>query len=244
MSFSFLTGISLIRNGNKLNYPFIQCFNSLTNLCDQVIINIDYSDGSDKTLETIAEKVTDLKKTTIVSSKWNMSNTGDGRELAKQINLLLPFVDSEWIIYLQADELIHEKDVQLIREYLKELPPEISQVELYRTYFWKDLDTRAENHEIWLGRIFRQGTHTVGGDGMYLNRNNGEVIRSPFWIYHYSRIGTEEQIDNRIKTLDRLFHDEETVQHFSTFSFNQSVRTVPFTGTHPHDVVQFFNNRS
>lgn len=237
-----ITGITLIRNGVKLGYPFELCIRQLCKLCDEVIINC--GDSDDKTLETLfgLQKFYS-KKIRIIETKWDMSNTGDGKELATQINNVLPEASGEWIVYMQADELIHDKDVHSIKEFLHHQPINISQVELYRTYFWENLQTRLQTEEIWLGRIFRKETHEVGGDGMYLIRHSGDVIRSPYWIYHYSRIGNEDKVNTRLRNLDSLFHSEEVVKSFKPFSYKEDSKgknIIKYAGTHPEGVSQFY----
>lgn len=241
-----LTGITLVRNGERLGYPYKECINSLLNLCDEVVVNTDPNfpnyDGTADEINNLRFSHPNGKNLIWFTSNWDMSNTGDGSELAKQANKILPYViDSDWIIYLQADELIHEKDMHHLRTYLEKVPSSVSQVELFRTYFWKDLDTRAPEHELYLGRVFKSGTHTIGGDGMYLIREQGEVIRSLYTIYHYSRMGPEEKVIKRVKNLDSLFHDN--IEDTPTFSYNTETTLVNFSGTHPQGIQEFYNKQ-
>jgi glycosyltransferase involved in cell wall biosynthesis len=236
-----LTGITLIRNGHLLNYPFIECISSLAKQCDEVIVNV--GDSEDETLASVKKLKSQYGNITIIESKWNMSNTGDGRELAKQANLLLSFVESPWVLYLQADEFLFFEPAYQLKEFLEIVPFHVSQIELYRTYFWNNLQTRARDYEIWLGRIFRIGTHQIGGDGMYLKRLSGEVLRSSYWIYHYSRMGNEEQVTKRIRTLDRLFHDRKIVDQMKPFTYNEKVDLVEYAGGHPEGIEKFYRSQ-
>lgn len=229
--YSNLTGITLIRNGNKFNYPYKECIKQLSTICSEVIVNVGDSDDDTSVIEVPG-------RVRIFNSKWDMSNTGDGRELARQANLLLPLVTTEWILYLQADEFV----IDQLSDYLNTLPINITQVELFRTYFYRDLNTRLASEELFLGRVFRRSTHLIGGDGMHLDRLSGDVIRTNINIYHYSRIGTEEQIDKRIKNLDRLFHEPEQVQNFSTFKY-QTTGLISYEGIHPVGIKEFYDNK-
>ncbi len=232
-----ITGITLIRNGVKLDYPFELSIRSLADMCSEVLVNVD--PGEDKTLEVVRGLQMKYPQIRIVESKWNMANSGDGSELANQANLLIPMAKNDWICYMQADEMLHQKDHFQLKEFLRELPPNYSQVELYRTYFWENLRTRLLTDEIWLGRVFRKGTHSVGGDGMYLIRNSGDVIRSAFWIYHYSRMGREDQVNKRLRNLDSLFHEPEVVESFKPFDYLEDSKgkdLVPYHGSHPEGI--------
>jgi hypothetical protein len=87
---------------------------------------------------------------------WDMSNTGDGSELARQVNVVLPFVQGKWILYLQADEFIHQEDHARLRQLLTNLDethPEVTQVELWRTYFW-GLNYRVPKHDLSMSCIW------------------------------------------------------------------------------------------
>lgn len=233
----FLVGITLIKNGHTLGYPFVECIKSLVQKCDAVIVNVGI--GTDNTFQTVSLLQAEHPKIKMVISDWDMSNTGDGSELARQANLLLAGINSEWVVYLQADEFLHWEPHHQFYKYLDTLDSDISQVELLRTYFWKELDMRAPAYETYLGRIFRPGTHKVGGDGMYLERFSGRVARSDYWIYHYSRMGPEEKVAARVKNLDQMFHDDVSVT--PTFTYNEKVNLIPYHGSHPDGIQEFYS---
>lgn len=236
---SNLTGITLIRNGNQLSYPWKLCIQNMCKYCEWVLVNI--GDSTDQTLEDYLELENEYKNLIGFKFDWNMSNTGDGSELAKQANNLLSCVPPDsWVIYLQADEFIHEVDHEELVNLINQQPSNVSQIELYRTYFYGDLEHRLHSEELYLGRIFRIGTHRVSGDGMYLNRLSGDVYRSKMWIYHYSRIGTEEQVTQRVRNLDRLFHNSEVVDRFPDFKYENSKHLIPYYSTHPAGIKEFY----
>lgn len=239
---SNLTGVTLIRNGNLLKYPWELCIRSMVKYCDQVLVNCD--PGNDDTLSTLYQLQKYYPNTIrVFQSKWDMSNTGDGSELAKQVNLLLPKVETDWVIYLQADELIHDLDHQVIVDSIKNARSDVTQIELYRTYFYQSLTTRLSKEELFLGRVFRKGTHEIGGDGMYLVRKEGNVLRTGTNIYHYSRMGSEEDIDRRVKNLDILFHDPEKVKDFPVFKY-QPEGLSEYHGSHPEGIWEFYRGKN
>jgi adenylate kinase family enzyme len=238
-----LTGLTCIKNGNALKYPWKECIKSLASYCNQVLVaTASCDDGTIEDLKALCIEYPHIK---MVFTNWKDINTGNGSVLASVVNELLPFVKNEWCVYLQADELIHEQDIENLFFILKELPSNITQLELLRTYFWKDLQTRNTEFEIMLGRVFRKGTHIIGGDGMYLNRLKGEVIRSDIQIYHYSRIGSEEDITKRVRNLDKLFHSQEAVDKFKDFSYTTftNSRLINYSGSHPKGIKEFYSEK-
>jgi len=240
-----LTGLTLIRQGNALGYPWKQCIINLLNICDEVIVNVDPA-GEDRTFNELCALAlqTDPNSIKIIPTQWDMSNKNDGSQLAYQINVLLPEVRTDWILYLQADEFLLESNRNEYRDYLTNLAPNISQVELYRTYFFGSTKTRLSKEELWLGRIFRKDTHYIGGDGMYLVRKSGDVARmNNGMIYHYSRVGSEDVMNSKLRTLDSLFHDEEEISTFPKFSYSvvDKSELLTYIGPHPIGIEEFYN---
>ncbi len=235
-----ITGITLIKNANLLKYPWKLNIISMLSCCEMVIVNVDPT-SEDNTLEEL-RSIAKYYPIQIVESVWDMKNTGDGRELAIQANKLLPHVRSNWVLYLQADELVHEGDARFINNLTDNISSDVSQIEFYRTYFWETIFQRYTPNELYLGRLFRTGTHEIGGDGMHLVRHSGEVYRSSFLIYHYSRMGTEEEVTRRIRTLDGLFHEKDQVQKFTPFRYDSidPANLIKYYNSHPKGVRELY----
>jgi len=238
---SKLTGITLIQNGNKLKYPWKECIRNLSKLCDKVFVNIGL-DSDDGTIEDVQELKKELSNVTFIGFKWDMENKAGGTELAIQANNLLPYVEDGWILYLQADEFIRWQEENPIRNVIEADQDEVDQIEFIRTYFWGDLKTRASDYELWLGRAFKVGTHIVGGDGMHLVRKKpGLAVRVPPLIYHYSRMGTEEEANMRLRNLDSFYHPDEVVKTFKDFSYRECKKLLKtYEGAHPDGIGEFY----
>jgi hypothetical protein len=237
-----LTGLTLIKNGNKLKYPWKECITSMASYCSQVLVAT--SPGDDDTLTDLRKICEEYPWVKFVLVDWPDKNTGDGSVLAKVVNELIPFVENDWIIYLQADEFIHEANTDIIKNHIRYCQYQdraITQIELFRTYFWKNLQTRDTSNELYLGRVFRKGSHTVGGDGMFLIRKYGQILRTNIPIYHYSRIGTEEDVTRRIRNLDSLFHDKDHIDSLESFKYTSTSNLVSYTGSHPKIISKFYS---
>lgn len=236
-----ITGLTLIKDGNLLKYPWKICISNLSSLCDEVIVNL--GDSTDDTKEELFELSELLGNVKVFEYTWSLKPTGDGTELSKQANHVLSEASGDWIIYMQADEMIHERDHSFIRSAIKNVDEDITQFELYRSYFWRTLSSRNSKYEIWLGRIFKANTHEVGGDGMYLIRFKGEVERLNKLIYHYSRIGTEEEINKRVRRLTLMFEGEEYANSLEGFKYSEIEKKdlVSYISDHPEGIKEFYN---
>jgi len=164
----------------------------------------------------------------IVESIWDMSNTGNGSMLAREANLLLDKIpEGDWVVYLQADELINPTIGPELRNVIANLETysddPYTTIELYRAYFWRDLKTIRLDWSLPIARVFKKGCAVVSQDGMPTERLSGRsfrpfdtgmnIYREPYkvppWIYHYSRVGDPTLISNRLVTLDGLFHEQK-----------------------------------
>src|SRR4030095_10433610 len=105
-----ISGFTFIRNGVKLQYPFVESIHSILPVCDEMIVAV--GDSADGTREAI-EKL-DHNKIKIIDTVWDDSLRDGGKILAQQTNIALDHISGDWGFYLQGDEVIHEKDFNVI----------------------------------------------------------------------------------------------------------------------------------
>ena len=105
-----------VRNGNTFGYPFIESIKSLLPLVDEYIVVIgDSIDGTKEAVEAIGDS-----KIKIIDTIWDDTLRVGGKIFAQQTNIGIDNLskDNDWLFHLQADEIIHEKDIELIRQNL------------------------------------------------------------------------------------------------------------------------------
>ena len=106
-----------VRNGNTFGYPFIESIKSLLPLVDEYIVVIgDSNDGTKEAVEAIGDN-----KIKIVDTIWDDTMRIGGKIFAQQTNIGIDSLskDNDWLFHLQADEVIHEKDLENIRQALQ-----------------------------------------------------------------------------------------------------------------------------
>jgi hypothetical protein len=108
-----LSGFTIIRNGSDLHYPFIESINSLLPIVDEYIVLV--CESTDNTRELISNIKNDKIK--IYDSDWDTKMKSDVFSL--KTNEALKYITGDYGFYLQGDELIHEKDYDLILKTLK-----------------------------------------------------------------------------------------------------------------------------
>jgi hypothetical protein len=108
-----VSAFTYVRNGIFYDYPYIQAIKSVLPVVDEFIVVIgDSVDGTRQSVEAINDP-----KIKIVDTIWDPNMRSGGYIFAQQANIGLDNIskDADWIFHIQADEVIHEKDLSLIK---------------------------------------------------------------------------------------------------------------------------------
>lgn len=113
-----VSGFTIVRNAERLEYPFRESVCSALPLCDEFIINC--GDSEDATLalcESLQREFPNQIK--LITSRWEKTNQAGGQQLRQQTDKALSLCRNPWCLYLQADEVLHEEDYPAIERALK-----------------------------------------------------------------------------------------------------------------------------
>jgi hypothetical protein len=102
-----VSGVTIIRNAVKLDYPIVEAITSILPICDEFVIAVGASE--DATEELIRSIASDKLK--IIRTVWDTSLRVSGNVLAQETNKALDAVsrDTDWCFYIHADECVHER---------------------------------------------------------------------------------------------------------------------------------------
>jgi hypothetical protein len=241
-------GFTFVRNGVKFDYPFLVSLRSLLPICDRVIVAIGKSD--DPTLEAV-QSLTD-SKIHIIETEWDDSLRTGGTILAQQTNIALKEAVGQWGIYLQADEVLHEKEYPAIRQALKsELDNTrvqgllFSYKHFYGSYRYIGDSRRWYRREV---RAIRLGLDIASwGDAQGFRRNARKLLVKPVdaSIYHYGWVKPPAVQQLKQASFNKLWHDEAwmklNIPPVTEFGYDNGGRLRLFAGTHPsvmHDRIR------
>lgn len=213
-----ISGILPLRNGVKLGYPFELAINSLKPFCDEVVVLVDPT-SEDDTMARVRPLTTD-GKTRIVESVWDMNNHQGlgGSEIAKQTRIAISHTKYPWILSLQADEVLHAKDAAWVRYSVAEAEGQgVNAFRMLRLYFFGSLGVLRLNWTVPLTRLFHKEKWEPdfwSGAMQFVHKGEGphktrSLSTSP--MYHYSRVGDQESIAQRVRNLDTFYHDPAVV---------------------------------
>lgn len=107
-----ISGFTIIRNAIQYDFPVIESITSILDLVDEFIVRL--GDSNDETEALI--KSIDSPKIKIIHSNWDTSTYNvNGMIYAHETDLALKACTGDWCIYLQADEILHEAALPVIR---------------------------------------------------------------------------------------------------------------------------------
>ena len=113
----------IVKNALKQGYPFVEAIASTLPVCDEFLVSDGYS--TDGTFEMLQQMSSLNKKIKVFRYNWleekNITILTDAaNEIRKKCR-------HEYIFYVQANEIMHEEDI----EYVKELPEILPQVDTF-----------------------------------------------------------------------------------------------------------------
>src|SRR5437867_8889332 len=107
-----ISGFTFCRNMVRYDYPIVESIRSILPIVDEFVVNVGRCD--DGTLERI-HSIGD-PKIRLVESVWDETLRKDGLIYSQQTNIALSQCTGDWAFYLQADEVVHERDLPRILE--------------------------------------------------------------------------------------------------------------------------------
>ncbi len=244
-----ISGFTFIRNGHLLQYPFRESIESILPICDEFVVVVGNSD--DGTLETIQSIRHPCIR--IIQTVWDETLRTKGIILAQQTNIALAALTGDWGFYLQADEVIHERDLSTIQQtaYQYREDETTDGLLFHWLHFFGNYDYVAVpgsrgvySHEV---RMIKLGRNILSyGDAQGFRRfpegPNGPARRLRVrpvnaTVYHYGKVRGPEAEQQRLKSFVRWWHsDQWAAQHVDgkqQFDYTCSFPLQRFTGTHP-----------
>jgi glycosyltransferase involved in cell wall biosynthesis len=232
-----VSGFTFIKNAEMLGYPFIESIQSVLPIVDEFVIAVGESD--DNTLEII-KSIKD-NKIRIIETQWNESMQDRGYVYAQQKMTAQFSCTGDWAFYLEGDEVLHEKDLDTIRNTMERHldNPEVEALYFdYYHFYGKPNQVGIAGYKR-APRIIRNTIRNYSPDGLFfvvMDKNKkGRYPKAAYagcHIYHYGHVRKVERNNEKIKQVGKYWGDEEP-NTFSTYGNIDLAEIRPFTGTHP-----------
>lgn len=251
-----ISGFSFARNASMLYYPVREAVASILPIVDEFVFALGAGDAADRTREELLSL--NSPKLRIIDTVWDTESYPRGMENAHQTDIAKSHCKGDWLFYLQADEVVHERDLPLIRARCEELQ-ERQEVEglLFRyLHFWGDYDHYQQAHG-WYQREIRiirnrpdihswesaQSFRRIPGfDGLNYRQQAGtyklKVAAVDAHIYHYGWVRPPALMRAKSRSLDAIHKGEAAVAaHYAqlppVFDYGNLSQLPRFKGSHP-----------
>ncbi|MBR9997907.1 MAG: glycosyltransferase family 2 protein [Cyclobacteriaceae bacterium] len=237
-----VSGFSFIRNAIRYDYPLEEAIRSILPLCDDFYVAVGRSE--DDTLELVRSIDPGI---IIIETEWDDSLKEGGRVLAMETEKAFSAIpgSSDWCIYIQADEVIHEKYQAPIREGMERWKdnPEVDGLLFNYLHFFGSYDyiATAPNWYRKEIRIIRndKSIYSYRDAQGFRKGNNKKLCVKPVdaYVYHYGWVKHPEVQIRKHRDFHKLYHPGEwkdsRMNKANEFDYSIIDAVGKFEDTHP-----------
>ncbi|NEM96743.1 glycosyltransferase family protein [Pontibacter burrus] len=238
-----VSGFTFVRNAVVYDYPILEAINSILPVCDEVVVAVGNSE--DNTLELI--KSIDSPKIRIIETVWDDSLREGGRVLAVETDKAYAAVadDSDWAIYIQGDEVMHEDYLDNVRRAMLEYKddPEVDGLLFKYRHFYGSYDYEGDatswyRREI---RIVRKRSDIYSyKDAQGFRKGNNQKLQVKLidaYIHHYGWVRDPVALQKKYENSSKFWNSDEWIKenivHNEEFDFSDIEPIKLFEGKHP-----------
>ncbi len=251
-----ISGFTMVKNAGKLFYPIQESIRSVLPLVDEYVIALGDCDPEDNTRQMIEE--INSPKIKIVETIWDVKEYPHGSILAQQTDVAKANCEGDWLFYMQADEVIHEKDHPAIRKACEDnLEKKDVEGLLFRyIHFWGDYNHAFTKNHGWYRneiRVIRNKTEIHSWRDAqsfrvipdfkkekYLEKEGTRklnVVKVDADVYHYGWVRPPKLMAKKTSHFQSCYEDdnikEADMEVISSIDFGAMDLIPKYIGNHP-----------
>jgi hypothetical protein len=239
-----VTGFTFIRDAVKFDYPIVEAISSILPLCDDFVVAVGNSD--DNTEELVRN--TDRNKIRIINTIWDDSpemKTG-GRVFAVETDKAFREIadDADWAFYIQGDEVVHEKYLDMIHDSMEKWKEDrnvdgllFNYKHFYGSYDYIGISPKWYRNEI---RVIRndKSIYSFRDAQGFRKTENRKLNVKPVdaFIYHYGWVKEPEVMMRKVKNASEFYEEMARIQktgNSNAFDYSAIDALSPFRDSHP-----------
>ncbi|MFT5858260.1 MAG: glycosyltransferase involved in cell wall biosynthesis [Flavobacteriaceae bacterium] len=234
----------MVRNADKYYFPIKESILSILPIVDEFIVALGDNSEDDKTREIIESIGSDKVK--IIDRVWLDKDISEGHVFADETTFALSQCSGDWCFYIQADEVVHEQDLDAIIKACEDnLDDERVDGLLFDYYhFFGDYNHHLPYHGWYKNeiRVIRNHRNIYSyKDAQSFRKNNVEkltVVALDAHIYHYGWVRPPEMMQSKKKEHDAIHHGVEQIEGEyklkpNEFNYGRLGKLPVFKSSHP-----------
>ncbi len=233
-------GFTIVKNAVRYAYPVRESILSALPLCD--VFYVLLGDSEDDT-EALIRSI-DSPKLRIHYSKWDKEAIRNGEVLAIETNKALALIPDTytWCLYVQADEVFHEKDYTNIQEAMHRYRQDDAVEGLLFSYyhFWGSFSyigttSNWYRREIRIIKNRKDIFSYRDAQGFRKKPNEKlQVVLIDAHVYHYGWVRPPAKMQEKYAGVQQYWSNENKyIPDQSEFDYTAIDDLAPFVGTHP-----------
>ena len=241
-----VSGFTFVKNAIKYGYPVVESITSILPIVDEMIVCLgDSEDETNKLIESIS-----ADKIKIIHSVWDNSLREGGQVLAVETDKAMDAtaIDSDWLFYIQADEVLHEQYHPVLLAAMEKYKDD-KRVEgllfnyhhFYGSYKFIGDGRSWYSKEIRVIRNSKEIRSWLDAQGFRLNGRKLNVKLIDAYIYHYGWVRNPIEMQNKYADFSNLWnegalHEQRMIElkkKSTEFDYSNIDSVTLFNGTHP-----------
>ncbi|MFN5890369.1 MAG: glycosyltransferase family 2 protein [Bacteroidota bacterium] len=242
-------GFTIARNVIKADYPIKEAIFSVMPLVDEFVVAVGHSDdGTRDYIESLNSQLQPGWPTIkIIDTVWDDNLREGGKVLADETNKAKAAVSPQatWLIYIQADECLHQADYTSIKDAMEKYK-NVSSVEGFLfnyLHFYGSYDFVGDSRR-WYRKEIRIIRNSPGikswkdAQGFrWENQSKLQVVPIDATVFHYGWVKHPKFQQQKQRQFHRLWHSDEALEKRKLaeeeFDYSQIDSLIAFEGTHP-----------
>lgn len=238
-----ISGFTMVRNAEKYYFPVKESIESILPICDELIVAVgDSEDNTRSLIESIGSD-----KIRIYDRIWSEQDFKESKILAKETNFALSKCTGDWCFYIQADEVIHEKDLPTIKKACEDnlSRKEVEGLLFSYKHFWGDYQHYLPFHG-WYKNEIRIVRNSIGIkswlDAQSFRKGDAnELLKAKkinAEVFHYGWVRPPHLMQSKKKEHDSMHHGREKMNAEydlkpHEFDYGPMNKIPVFKGSHP-----------
>lgn len=238
-----VSGFTIIRNAIKNDYPVVEAITSVLPICDEFVVAVGKSE--DATYELIKNISSD--KIRIIETVWDDTLREGGRTFALETDKAFQATspDAAWCFYIQADEVLHEKYHNTVRDAMIRFKDDklVDGLLFNYNHFYGSYDYVGESWQ-W----YRREIRVIRNDKNIFSYKDAQGFRKKLnqklnvklidaSIYHYGWVKDPRLMQKKINNWYTFYKDDSWINnhvvHDQEFDYGNVSSLALFEGNHP-----------